>query len=134
MATRKECNCIENAVKVMATATEMRDFSFFHIQIGRDYQLKQLYEGPETVRPPKGAKSLLEIIDKDANILDRELRVLETNCKLVDNKHYLEGKRGLSETIKSSGRNLSAAYIAGTKITDVLEDVVLRKKLISCND
>lgn len=133
MATRKECNCIENAVKAMALATEMRDASFFHIQTGRDFQLRELYEGPENIRPPKGAKSLLEIIDTDANILNRELRELDTNCKPEPVKHYLEGKTDLSETIKSQGRNLTSAYIAGTKIADVLEDLVSRKKLISCN-
>ena len=134
MATRKECNCIANTIRAMTLATEMKDFSFFNIQIGHDYQLRQLYAGPEIVRPPYNAKSLLEIIDKDANLLDKELQELEINCKLVYDKHYLEGKNDLSVTIKSQGRNLSSAYIAGTKITDVLQDVISRKKLISCND
>lgn len=133
MATDKECECIKSTASVVMWASGLESNAL----IGEHYEDIK-FKKPVSIGPIfKELNTLSQLVYRDAFELRKDLEKFDKTCDLspagptiVNN--YKSGKAALDQVIKSEGKDMGAAFYAGARINDSMQDALALKKLIPC--
>lgn len=131
MATKRECKCLEAIAHVVSDAVGLEELAVIQQHFGNlKFKKEEKY-----IQPP--GDSIRDLIKRDAIDLKKNIQKLDKECDTAGSdvyrkEFYVEGKKALEAIIKSDGTATMAAFIAGSKINDFIQDNVYVGKFMKC--